>query len=150
MQSNIVETITGAIVVVVAVVFFVFAYQAAGLGRASGGYEIGARFAGVSGLVTGADVRLSGIKVGSVVDQRLDTETYEAIVTMAIAPDVKLPKGSSAKITTDGLLGGAYVSLQPGPEVEMMAAGDEIDFTQGSVSLMDIVGRAIFGGEQPQ
>ena len=148
MNANVVETITGAIVVAVAVVFFVFAYQIADVGAAAGGYQIDARFSRVSGLVTGADVRLSGIKVGSVVDQRLDPETYEAIVTMAIAPDIKLPTDSSAQITSEGLLGGGYVSLQPGGAAEMLAAGGTIESTQGAVDLMSLIGQAVFGTKE--
>jgi phospholipid/cholesterol/gamma-HCH transport system substrate-binding protein len=147
MKANVVETITGAIVIVVAVVFFVFAYRIADVGAASGGYQVDARFSQVSGLVTGSDVRLSGIKVGSVVDQKLDPKTYEAIVTLAIAPDVKLPSDSSAQVTSEGLLGGSYVSLQPGGAEEMLANGDTIEFTQGSVDLMSLIGQAVFGSK---
>jgi len=146
MRGSIVETITGAVVIAVTVIFFVFAYRVSGVSSAAGGYTVDARFGGVSGLVTGADVRVSGIKVGTVVDQRLDTETFDAIVTMSIAPEVKLPKDSSAKIATDGLLGGAHVALDPGGEKEMMAPGDTIEYTQGAVDLMSLIGQAVFGG----
>ncbi len=139
---------TGAIVIAVAVVFFIFAYQIAEVGAASGGYQVDARFSSASGLVTGADVRLSGIKVGSVVNQRLDTETFEAIVTLSVSPDVKLPNDTSAQIATEGLLGGSYVSLQPGGAEETLAAGDTIEYTQGAVNLMSLIGQAVFGGKE--
>ena len=148
MKANAIETITGAIVIAVAVVFFIFAYQIADVGAASGGYQVDARFSSASGLVTGADVRLSGIKVGSVVDQRLDTDTFEAIVTLSVAPEVKLPNDTSAQIASEGLLGGSYVSLQPGGAEEMLAAGDTIEYTQGAVDLMSLIGQAVFGSKE--
>ncbi len=148
MKANAIETLTGAIVIAVAVVFFIFAYQIAEVGAASGGYQVDARFSSASGLVTGADVRLSGIKVGSVVNQRLDTETFEAIVTLSVSPDVKLPNDTSAQIATEGLLGGSYVSLQPGGAEETLAAGDTIEYTQGAVNLMSLIGQAVFGGKE--
>jgi phospholipid/cholesterol/gamma-HCH transport system substrate-binding protein len=148
MKGNVVETITGAIVIAVAVLFFVFAYRIADVGAAAGGYELDARFSSAAGLVTGADVRVSGIKVGSVVGQKLDPKSFEAIVTLAIAPDVRMPKDSSAQITAEGLLGGSYVSLQPGGAEEMLAAGDTIEYTQGSVDLMSLIGQAVFGSKE--
>ena len=148
MKANAIETLTGAIVIAVAVVFFIFAYQIAEVGAASGGYQVDARFSSASGLVTGADVRLSGIKVGSVVNQRLDTETFEAIVTLSVSPDVKLPNDTSAQIAAEGLLGGSYVSLQPGGAEETLAAGDTIEYTQGAVDLMSLIGQAVFGGKE--
>ena len=98
--------------------------------------------------VAGADVRLSGIKVGSVVGQRLDTDTFEAIVTVSIAPEVKLPTDSSAQIAAEGLLGGSYVSIQPGGAEELLAAGDTIEYTQGAVDLMSLIGQAVFGSKE--
>jgi phospholipid/cholesterol/gamma-HCH transport system substrate-binding protein len=147
MKSNVLETLTGAIVIAVAVLFFIFAYRVADLGVASGAYKLDARFAQVGGLVTGADVRISGIKVGTVVGQTLDAQTYEAIVSLAIEPGVEVPNDTSAQIASEGLLGGSYVSLQPGGSETMLAGGETIEYTQGSVDLMGLIGQAIFGSK---
>lgn len=150
MQSNLVETLIGTIVVVVAALFLFYGYTSSGM-RSASGYKVTAAFSGVDGLANGSDVRLSGIKIGTVVSQRLNSETYQAVVTMDLARDVKIPDDTSAKITSDGLLGGSYVSLTPGGSPDYLSEGGEIMFTQGSVDLMGLIGQAVFstsgGGE---
>jgi len=150
MQSNLVETLIGTIVVVVATLFLFYGYTSSGM-RSASGYKVTAAFSGVDGLANGSDVRLSGIKIGTVVSQRLNSETYQAVVTMDLARDVKIPDDTSAKITSDGLLGGSYVSLTPGGSPDYLSEGGEIMFTQGSVDLMGLIGQAVFstsgGGE---
>lgn len=147
MRSNIVETATGAVVIAIAVVFFVYAYQTSGAATGSGGIVVKANFAQVSGLTTGADVRLSGIKVGSVVDQSLNPETYEAVVSLAISDEYNLPSDTIAKIASEGLLGGSYVALEPGGSETALANGDTIEYTQGAVDIMSLIGRAVFGSD---
>ncbi|MDX5367647.1 MAG: outer membrane lipid asymmetry maintenance protein MlaD [Alphaproteobacteria bacterium] len=143
MQSNLVETLIGTLVVAVAAVFLFYGYSSSGM-RSSSGYQVNAAFSAVDGLANGADVRMSGIKIGTVVRQSLDPDTYQAVVTLDIASDVKLPDDSSAKITSEGLLGGSYISVTPGGSEDMLAGGGEIMFTQGSVDLMSLIGQAVF------
>ena len=143
MQSNLVETLIGAIVIAIAAIFLVYGYSVANVGGGSG-YPLKAQFDRIDGLSNGADVRISGIKVGSVVSQKLDDETYLAGVTMAIQPQVKIPDDSSARISMDGLLGGQYIAISPGGSPDYLEAGDEFNFTQGSLDLMGLIGRAVF------
>lgn len=143
MQSNLVETLIGTLVVAVAAVFLFYGYSSSGM-RSSSGYQVNAAFSAVDGLANGADVRMSGIKIGTVVRQSLDPDTYQAVVTLDIASNVKLPDDSSAKITSEGLLGGSYISVTPGGSEDMLTSGGEIMFTQGSVDLMSLIGQAVF------
>ena len=145
MASKVVETLIGAIVLIVAVFFVAFAYQSTGSTIASGGYELTARFTRVDGLAIGSDVRMSGIKVGTVIDQTLDTETFDAIVRMSIRDDIKMPDDTAVKIASDGLLGDTYISLEPGGSEDMLEDGGELEFTQGAVNLMDLIAQAVFG-----
>lgn len=150
MQSNLVETLIGTIVVAVAALFLFYGYTSSGM-RGASGYKVTAAFSGVDGLANGSDVRLSGIKIGTVVSQQLNSETYQAVITMDLARDIKIPDDTSAKIASDGLLGGSYVSLTPGGSPDYLSEGGEIMFTQGSVDLMGLIGQAVFstsgGGE---
>lgn len=139
------ETILGAVVVAVAVAFLAFAVTRAGSAQAAGGYEVWARFQRIDGIAVGTDVRLAGVKVGAVNKVALDPETYLARVTMTVDPAVKLPDDSSARVSTDGLLGGAYVSLDPGGSEAMLAPGGEILNTQGSVDLLTLLAAAAGG-----
>ncbi len=147
MKTDFVETIIGAAVIAVAVIFFTYAYKTAEVGAASGGYNIDARFERIDGISTGSDVRMSGIKIGTVVAQKLDPASFEAVVTMTVSPDVKLPDDSTAKITSEGLLGGNYISLEAGGSEKNFAAGDEITNTQSSIDLLSLLGQAIFSAK---
>lgn len=144
-ENNVPETIIGAVVVAVAVVFVVFGYMRTGSGSLSG-YELQAKLPRVDGLGIGTDVRLSGIKIGSVSDLTLDPKNYLVTLHMNIRDDVKIPDDSSLIVTSSGLLGSSYVSLTPGGSDKMLAAGGMIQNSQGSVDLMGLVGRFIGGG----
>jgi len=148
-ENNVPETIIGAIVVAVAVVFVVFGYMRTGSGSLSG-YELQAKLPRVDGLGVGTDVRLSGIKIGSVSDLTLDPKNYLVTLHMNIRDDVKIPDDSSLIVTSSGLLGSSYVSLTPGGSDKMLAAGGMIQNSQGSVDLMGLVGRFIGGGSGGQ
>lgn len=143
MQRNMIETILGAVVLLIAGVFVVFAYTNASL-QTPRGYSLTAHFDQIGDLKKGDVVRLSGIRVGTVTGQRLDLETYQAIVTLTIEHGVRLPVDTSAEITSEGLMGGAHILLSPGASDRMLADGDRIRRTQGAVSLMDLIGRAMF------
>ena len=139
-ENNLPETIIGAIVVAVALLFIAFAYMRTGSGSLSG-YEIQARLPRVDGLGVGTDVRLSGIKIGSVSDLTLDPKNYLVTLHMNIRDDIKIPDDSSLMVTSSGLLGSSYVSLTPGGSDKMLASGGMIQNSQGSVDLMGLIGR---------
>lgn len=144
MGRNLVETLMGAVVLAVAALFLVFAYSRADVGEVRG-YTVVAKFDRVDGVKPGADVRISGIKVGSVLNEKLNPDTYLAEIRLSIDPSVKLPKDSAAKILLSGLLGDTYISLSPGGDDQMLKDGDEIQYTQGSVDIISLVGQAVFG-----
>ncbi len=146
MQRNMIETILGAVVLLVAGLFVWFAYTNASL-QTTTGYQVLAKFDRVGALKEGADVKMSGIKVGSVVAQALDPQTYQAVVTMIIEPHVKLPSDTAAEISSEGLMGGSYVSLSPGAASSTLKDGGEITMTQGAVNLIDLIGKAMFSSK---
>ena len=143
MKSNTFEALIGALVVIFTLVFLFYGFSSMRINK-DDNYNIYAVFNRIDGIKIGSDVRLSGIKIGSVFSQKLDNSTYEARVSMAIKSNIFIPDDSSAKITTDGLLGGNYISIEPGGNDIYLEAGDEIIFTQGSVDLIGLVGEAIF------
>ena len=146
MANSAAETVVGAAVLAVAAGFFVYAARTADVDVGGGAYELSASFRKADGVTVGGDVRIAGVKVGAVRDMALDPETYRARVVMTIRDGVSVPEDSAATIATDGLLGGAHIAIQPGGSEFMLEPGDEFDFTQGSVNLLDLVGRAISGG----
>ncbi|KJS34800.1 MAG: ATPase AAA [Rhodospirillaceae bacterium BRH_c57] len=143
MGRNPIETIMGAVVLVVAGLFLAFAYDTADI-KSISGYPVTAAFSKVGGLDDGADVRISGIKVGSVSQQNLDPKTYQAIVHMTILPSVLLPQDTVASVASDGLLGGKYIKLEPGRAEQAIAAGGTVTRTRNYQSVEDLVGEIIF------
>lgn len=150
MKEQAAETAIGAVVAVVTAGFLTYAVARAGGGEAAGGYPLSARFNRVDGISVGADVRMSGVKVGAVSNVALDPQTYMAKVTMSLDPKVKVPEDSSAKISSDGLLGGAYVSIEAGGAEAMLAAGKEITHTQGAIDLLSALAAVAGGSGQNQ
>ncbi|HLO74929.1 MAG TPA: outer membrane lipid asymmetry maintenance protein MlaD [Magnetospirillum sp.] len=152
MGRNLIETIMGAVVLAVAGFFLVFAYSHADLKQVSG-YEITAQFASVGGLETGADVRINGIKVGTVAGHALDPASFNAVVRLTILPDIRLPTDTVAAIASEGLLGGKYLKLEPGRSSDRIAEGGAITRTKDYKSIEEMVGTLIFlatsDGPQP-
>lgn len=144
MKDNLVETLIGAAVLVVAALFFMFAYSSANVSGGTDTLSLSARFQNATGVSAGTDIRMAGIKVGTVTGTELDPISYQAIVTFAIDKQIEVPEDSSLKIASEGLLGGSYLELEPGGAMDMLVDGDEITFTQGYVDLMGLIGQAVF------
>jgi len=142
---NIVETIVGAVVLVVAVAFVFYAFAKSDRPSADG-YDIVARFGRVDGLKRGSDVTLSGVKVGTVTGIDLDRKTYQAVVHMVVSAGVDLPTDTNAKIVSESLLGGMEIVLEPGADKKMIARGGEITNTQDAISLTELIAKFMFGG----
>lgn len=162
MRRNMIETVMGGVVLLVAIAFVVFAFRSTTIGDNAGdGYQVLVSFDDASGLNIGTDVRMAGVKIGTVVDQRLNTDTYFAEVLISVNNAIRLPSDTSARIIPDGLLGGNYVALEAGGAEDYIAAGGQIQYAQGSINVVDLLGRFIFsaadaaaesssGGNSPQ
>ena len=147
MQRNVIETVMGGVVLIVAAIFVTIAFRS-GTATAPSGYQVTAEFDDASGMGPGSEVRMSGVKIGTVHSQELDPETYFAVVTLNISESVKLPRDTSARIIADGLLGSNFIALEPGGDEEMIPPGGEITFTQGSINVVDLLGRFIFSAAE--
>lgn len=143
MRGNVIETVMGAVVLLVAALFLVFAYKTSQL-RTVSGYEVSADFARIDGIHQGSDVRISGVKVGTVLAEDLDPKTFLATIRMSVDPRIELPDDTVAAVTSSGLLGDKYMSLTPGGSDKNIPAGGKIRYTQSSVSLENLIGQMIF------
>lgn len=143
MKKNIFETILGAIVLMVAAGFLTFFYKTTDI-KPTTGYEITAIFNKIDGLESGSPVRVSGVKVGQVLDFKINPDNYRAIVRMNIREDIHLPLDTAAVISSAGMLDGKFLSLEPGGDEEFLEAGDQIEFTQSTPSLEQLLGQVIF------
>ncbi len=147
MNRSVIETLIGGVVLLVAAGFVFLAFQS-GTVQSGSGYPLTAEFDNASGLAPGAEVRMSGVKIGIVKTQTLDPKTFFAVVTMSIDDTILLPRDTSARILADGLLGSNFVSLEPGGDTENLKAGEQITFTQGSINVVDLLGRFIFSAAE--
>jgi phospholipid/cholesterol/gamma-HCH transport system substrate-binding protein len=139
MRDQIAETLVGAVVLAVAAAFLAYSLTAAERGAGGAGYPLTARFGSVDGLATGADVRLSGVKVGSVSGIRLDPATYAAVVTFTVDEEVQIPTDSSASLKNEGLLGGVFLEIEPGADETMIQAGGELEYGQGAIDVIRLL-----------
>ena len=142
-REHLIEALVGLLVVMLAVWFIYMAWQRTGGGRGADAIHVTALFPNVAGIDNGADVRVAGMKIGSVESQRLDPKSYQAELTLAIDRNVHVPADSSAAITSEGILGGSYIALIPGGDPAPLKNGDTIADTQGSIDLMGMVGQFI-------
>jgi phospholipid/cholesterol/gamma-HCH transport system substrate-binding protein len=138
------EVLTGAAVLLIAAGFLAFAVVHSGRATGTAGYKLHAVFDHVDGLILGSDVRIAGVKVGSVLAMTIDPKTYLAEVTMSVRDDIHLPKDSSAEVTSESLLGGKFLNLSPGGDTTDLPPGGTITITQSSVSLEQLLGKFIF------
>jgi phospholipid/cholesterol/gamma-HCH transport system substrate-binding protein len=143
-KRSLAEILTGAVVLAVAIVFLAYAITGSGRALTTGGLSLTARFDRIDGLAPGADIRIAGVKVGQVVGQRIDPETFLAVLTLRVDSTLRLPSDTSAEIQSEGLLGGKYIALVPGGSETILRDGGEITITQSAVSLESLLGRFIF------
>lgn len=145
MAENKLEIIAGALVLAAGLGFFIYAGQGAGLGEGGGTYPLTASFRSVQGITPGSDVKLAGVKVGTITGITLNPQTYFADVALAIDTGVELPTDSAILISSEGLLGGNFVEIVPGGMPDILAPGDEIEDTQGAVSLVSLLMKFVSG-----
>ena len=153
MNNSTVETLIGAVVIAIAIGFLTFAYNSSGMGKKSSGYMVSAEFDNIEGVNVGTDIRMAGIKIGTVTAQSLNPENYQAVVSMSIDPNLKLTDDTSAKVTSEGLLGSKFISLEPGGSDNKLADGGVITYTQGAVDIWSLISQAMFdksGAKTPE
>lgn len=150
MAENRLEVLVGAVVLAAAVGFFVYAGQNAGLGGSSGTYPLTASFRSVQGISAGSDVKLAGVKVGTITSLTLNPTTYFADVVVELDSAILLPTDSAILISSEGLLGGNFVELVPGGMPDNLGPGDEIEDTQGAVSLVQLLLKFVGGKADPE
>jgi len=142
-RRNAAEILAGFVVLIVAAGFLAYALATSGAASVPG-YHFTAEFDRIDGLSVGSDVRMAGVKVGTVTGTSIDPKTYLATVDFTVQKDLALPTDSSAAISSQSLLGGKYLALVPGGSENMIKPGGRITVTQGSVSLEDLLGKFIF------
>ncbi len=155
MGRNAIETVLGAVVLVIAGVFLVFAYTSADLRKVEG-YNVTAHFPMVDGLKEGGDVKVNGVKVGSIASMHLITESgddqYLVDIKMSILPSVDIPTDSIAMAASESLLGGKYLAIEIGVDDELVEKDGTgiLARTQAPMRLDDLIGQLIYSSKKPE
>lgn len=139
MSHNTTEVLVGGAVLAAAIAFAVYAGQTTGLARSTSGYELRASFRSLEGITVGTDVRLAGVKIGTVTGVDLNPQTYRADTRFTVAKGIEIPDDSAVVVSSEGLLGGNFVEIMPGGSTFYFAPGDEMEDTQGAVSLITLL-----------
>ena len=147
MSENRLEIAVGGVVLALAVGFAAFLAQSTGLSGSSSSYPISASFRSAEGISVGTDIRLAGVKIGTISDLKLNSETYRAESILSVRNDVRIPDDSALVVASEGLLGGSFVEVIPGASLDYLEAGDEIIDTQGSVSLIQLLLKFVSSGQ---
>lgn len=145
MAENTTEILVGGVVLAAAIGFGVYAAQVAGLSSGGENYPLTASFRSLEGVGVGSDVRLAGVKIGTVTDFNLNPETFRADTIVAVQTGIDIPDDSAIVISSEGLLGGNFVEIVPGGSPFAFAQGDEITDTQGAVSLISLLLKFVSG-----
>ena len=149
MSRSATEILVGTAVLLAAIGFLLYAGQMTGGSAARGGLnEFSASFRSAEGVSVGTDVRLAGVKVGTVTALTLDTATFRARADLTVQDGIELPDDTAAIIASEGLLGGSFVELLPGGSPFNLEPGAEILDTQSAVSLVQLLLRFVTGSEE--
>jgi phospholipid/cholesterol/gamma-HCH transport system substrate-binding protein len=144
MSENSAEIAVGGLTLAVAVGFFVYASQSSGFaGRGAETYPLTASFRSAQGVGLGTDVRLAGVRIGTVTGMELNPESFRADMVFAIDAEIEVPEDSSVAVAREGLLGGNFVEIVPGGSPFALEPGGEIVDTQGALSLIGLLSQFI-------
>ena len=144
-KYGLIETILGGIVFFIACGFLVYTFKISSLNSqlSSGKFKLHANFSSVEGLKLGSDIVLAGVKVGTVSNIELDTQYFIAKTTFSLFENFNIPDDTEAIISSDGLLGEKYISLNVGGSDTSLVDGDELVFTQSSVNIFNLLGKFV-------
>lgn len=145
MRESRTEVLVGAVVVVAAVGFLGYALKGNSFTAGGSKYEVTASFRSAEGVSVGTDVRMSGVSIGSVSGMELNTTNFRAETTLRLNGNVPIPADSTAVVSSDGIMGGAFIEIVPGGAFEDLPAGGEITDTQGAVSLIQLLMQYVMG-----
>jgi phospholipid/cholesterol/gamma-HCH transport system substrate-binding protein len=140
MKSDIFEFIVGLGVIIIAGWFILSVVTKSDkLSNISETTNYIASFNDVSGISVGSNIKLAGVTVGKVLELKLDEINYTAEMVLGINRKIKIPNDSEIIITSEGLLGGNYVSMSPGGSDIFLKANENFSFTQSSLSLNNLI-----------
>ena len=140
MKINFLDAFLGFVVVLIAGSFLLYVYVTVDSKLfKSDGFRLHARFENIDGIVTGSKVKLAGVNIGTVQSISLEPDNFYALITMDFDKEFSFPDDTEASVQLEGLLGGSYISILPGGSDVFLLNNQEILYTQGSTSLLNLM-----------
>ena len=140
MKVNFLDAFLGFVVLFVTCLFLLYIYITIDtqLFR-SANFQLHARFDSIDGIVVGSKVKLSGVNIGTIKSISLEPEDFYALITMNFDKQFNFPDDTEASVQLEGLLGGSYISILPGGSDVILLNNQEILYTQGSTSILNLM-----------
>ncbi len=140
MKVNFLDAFLGLVIILITSLFVLYVYITVDTKLfKAGDFLLDARFENIDGIVVGSKVKLSGVDIGQVKNISLDPESFYALVTMGFDKEFSFPDDTEASVQLEGLLGGSYISILPGGSDVILSNKQEILYTQGSTSLLNLM-----------
>ncbi len=140
MKVNFLDAFLGFCVLFVTSLFLVYIYIILDTNLfGSDRFQLHARFDNIDGIVVGSKVKMSGVNIGTVKNISLEPEDFYALITMNFDKQFNFPDDTEASVQLEGLLGGSYISILPGGSDVMLLNDQEILYTQGSTSILNLM-----------
>ena len=140
MKVNFLDAFLGFLVLLITGLFLFYVYVTVDSKLfKSERFRLHAQFDNVEGIVTGSKVKLSGVNIGTVKSISLEPDNFYASITMDFDRKYSFPDDTEASVQLEGLLGGSYISILPGGSDVLLLNNQEIIYTQGSTSLLNLM-----------
>ena len=107
-------------------------------------FQINSSYFDIGNTTIGNDVKINGVKVGEVLNIKLDQVSYMAIITSSIDKSINIPNDSVFKISNNGFIGSSYIEIQLGNSEELLKNNDYSANNIDAVSLEEIINNFIF------
>ena len=147
MSNSKIETAVGGMVLLTAIIFIFYVANVTNSVGGNNGLTLKASFRSANGITAGTDVRMAGVKIGTVTDMWLDPESFRAQIIFSLRENLEIPDDSGVAVSQDGLLGGSFVEIIPGGSEFKLKDGEEFLDTQGSVSLVSLLLKFVSSGK---
>lgn len=148
MQKNYIESFLGlCIVILTGALLWVF-FEKNDVRTNEDLLSVTAYFQSVAGVSKGTDVKLGGVKVGRILDVKLDPESLTPLLVIGLNKAYKIPKDSSFAVKSEGIMGGKFISIEIGPDEDSVSEGQIFYNNQSSLDLESIISQVVFGGEK--
>ena len=139
-----IEFVLGLIILILSIISIFYYSSKINLLNKNETFQINSSYFDVGNMTIGNDVKINGVKVGEVLNIKLDQVSYMAIITSSIDKSINIPNDSVFKISNNGFIGSSYIEIQLGNSEELLKNNDYSANNIDAVSLEEIINNFIF------